>query len=192
VAVDVLRMRCVWGGIGVTGGGLSTFYFDQAGSGSPADVRAFFEAIKANIPSAVTITVPNGGDVIDTSNGALSGAWSEPSGGGITTGTFAGDYPQGVGLRVVWNTAGIYRGRRVKGSTFIVPIGAALWGLSGQLDPATQAIFQTAADTLAASGSMPVIWSRASDVAPATTGINSAVTSATVPSLVSWLRSRRT
>lgn len=189
---SILRMRAVWGGSGVTGPGLSTFYFAQSGSGFPADVRAFFEAIKANIPSNVTITVPNEGDIINDTNGELAGSWSEPSGGGITTGTFAGDYPQGVGIRVVWNTAGIYRGRRVKGSTFIVPIGGALFGTSGQLDPATQAIIQTAADTYAASGSNPVIYSRFSDVGTHTDGENNAVTSATVPSLVSWLRSRRT
>lgn len=188
----ILRMRVAWGGAGVTGPGLSTFYFDQAGSGFPADVRAFFEAIKANIPSNVTITVPNDGDIIEDTTGALTGAWSEPSGGGITTGTFSGDYPQGVGTRVVWNTAGIYRGRRVKGSTFIVPIGGALFGTSGFLDPATQSIIQGAADTFVASGSQPLVWSRPSDVAPATSGESNAVSSATVPAAVSWLRSRRT
>lgn len=188
----ILRMRCEWGGSGVTGPGLTTFYFDQAGSGFPADVRTFFEAIKANIPSNTTITVPNGGDIIEDTTGVLSGSWSEPSGGGITTGTFAGDYAQGVGVRIVWSTGGIYRGRRVKGSTFIVPIGSALFGASGQLDPATQAIFAAAASAFVTSGSQPLIYSRASDVAPATAGESNAVTAATVPSTVSWLRSRRT
>ena len=81
----ILRMRCEWGGSGVTGPGLTTFYFDQAGSGFPADVRTFFEAIKANIPSNTTITVPNGGDIIEDTTGVLSGSWSEPS--GVTTST---------------------------------------------------------------------------------------------------------
>lgn len=189
---SILRMRCVWGGTGVTGGGLSTFYFDQAGSGFPADVRTFFEAIKANIPANVTVTVPNEGDIITDTDGVLAGSWSEPSGGGITTGTFTGDYPQGVGIRIVWTTGGIYRGRRVKGSTFIVPIGGALFGTNGQLDPATQAIFASAATAFVGSGSMPLIYSRASDKAPATQGESNLITSAVVPSTVSWLRSRRT
>lgn len=189
---SILRMRAVWGGSGVTGPGVSTFYFAQSGSGFPAAVRTFFEAVKANIPSSVTITVPNDGDIINDTNGELAGSWSEPSGGGITTGTFSGDYSQGVGIRCVWTTAGIYRGRRVKGSTFIVPIGGALFGTNGQLDPATQAIFQTAASNLVASTADLVVYSRFSDVDTHTDGESNLVTSATVPSLVSWLRSRRT
>lgn len=189
---NMLRMRCEWAGTGVTGGGLSTFYWASTMSGGPADVRAFFEAIKANIPSAVTITVPNEGDILEATTGDLIGAWSEPSGGGVTTGTFSGDYAQGVGVRVKWNTAGIYRGRRVKGSTFIVPIGAALFGTNGLLDPATQSIFQTAASNLITASPDLVVYSRKSDVAPATDGEINTITSATVPSAVSWLRSRRT
>lgn len=188
----ILRMRCEWGGSGVTGPGLSTFYFAQSGSGFPAAVRTFFEAVKANIPSSVTITVPNDGDIIEDTDGSLAGAWSEPSGGGITTGTFAGDYAQGVGIRCVWRTAGIYRGRRVRGSTFIVPIGSALYGTNGLLDPATQTIFQSAASALASSGANLGVYSRFSDVGTHTDGEFNDVTSASVPSNVSWLRSRRT
>ena len=188
----ILRLRALWAGGGVTGGGLSTFYFQQGAIGMPADVRAFFEAIKANIPAAVTVTVPNDGDIINDATGELSGSWSEPSGGGITTGTFTGDYAQGVGVRVKWLTGGIYRGRRVRGSTFLVPIGGALCGTNGQLDPATQVILQAAAVQLVADQPTMVIFSRPSDVAPATTGESNVVTGASVPSSVSWLRSRRT
>lgn len=186
------RLRVEWSGSGVTGPGLTTFYFDGAAVAFSDSVETFFNAIKANIPSDVIITVPSNGDIIEETSGDLIGVWSEPGTGGTITGTFAGDYAQGVGVRVVWQTSGIYRGRRVKGSTFLVPIGGALFGTNGLLDPATQAIFAAAAAALVTAEPTLAIYSRKSDVTPATDGQRNVVVGSTVPSQVSWLRSRRT
>lgn len=189
---DILRLRVSMSGSGVTGPGLATFYFGAAATSQSDDVHAFYDAIKGNIPSNVTFFVPAGGDIITQETGVLSGTWNEPGTGGSVAGTFAGDYVQGVGVRVVWRTTGIYRGRRVKGSTFLVPIGGALFGTTGLLDPATQAILVGAANTLVAAQPTMRIWSRPNDTAPATAGISSSIDSAEVPFSPSWLRSRRT
>lgn len=189
---NLWRLRAAWSGAGVVGPGLSTFYFTSSMIGGSDDVQAFFQAIKANIPSSVTIVVPADGDIIEDTTGELIGTWSEPGTGGTTVGTFAGDFARGVGARVRWTTAGVYRGRRVKGTTFLVPIGSALFGLDGLLDPATQTALQTAASALVTAQPELRIWSRPVSGVGATPGESNAITSAAVPNTVTWLRSRRT
>lgn len=189
---NIWRLRAEWSGSGVVGPGVTSIYTTPAAVGQADDLETFFNAIKANIPSSVTITIPSNGDILEDTTGELIGTWSEPGTGGVVVGTFAGDFARGVGAKVNWLTDGIYRGRRVKGRTFIVPIGAGLFGLDGLLDPATQTALQTAASAFHTAVPEQVIWSRPNDTAPATAGKSSAVIAAQVPNTVTWLRSRRT
>lgn len=174
----------------VVGPGLATFYSTtSSGSGFPGAVKAFYDAIKAALPPDLTVTVPSTGDSIDSLTGDLVGAWSG-TGGGSVVGTGSGQYALGVGLRIRWDTAGIVAGRRVRGSTFIVPVMSSTFTGSGALDDTVRGTFATAAGTLAASVPAALtIWSR-----PTATraGAISQVTSASVPDKVAWLRSRRT
>lgn len=184
------RHRVVWSGSGVVGGGLTTFYVKPDSTvGEADDIAAFFDALKSAITTAVTITVPSSGDILEDTTGVLVGTWSDPGTGGVITGTSAENFVMGAGARVRWNTSGIHAGRRVKGTTFIAPIQISSYSGTSALSAPFQAAFQTAADALVAAVPELAIWSRPK---PGLSGESNLVESATVPDAVSWLRSRRT
>lgn len=186
---DLARVRVNWTGAPVTGGGVSTFYVNQAATGFVADIRAFFEAIKNTIATGITITVEPSGDLIDVATGALSGSWSD-TGAAAVVASAAGPVVGGTGVRVRWATNGIRAGRRVRGSTFIAPMGASVFDSDGTPSAALITQFETAADALrTALGADFQIYSRPS---PSLVGQASTVIGSDVPNAASWLRSRRT
>lgn len=185
---DMKRVRCTWSGSGVVGPGVSTFYFASTATGFPADLQTFWQAVKVVLPTSVTITVPNTGDTVDVATGALSGVWTD-AGGSTTTGTNAGVFAGGVGMRVKWHTAGIVNGRRMTGSTFICPIAAGSFDSDGTPLGTTVTALQNAANAfVTATTPDQVIYHRPT---LGVGGISNPVLSATVPDAVSWLRSRR-
>jgi|SRR5215831_11865595 len=196
---QIARMRCAWVGGGVVGPGLSTFYSTTTTTGFPAAIRAFFEAVKSQLHTGTTITVPNSGDLITVETGELAGTWSESSGGGVTTTSGAGMFVQGVGARVAWTTDGINAGRRVRGSTFLVPMDGDTYDTTGLFLSGAVAILQAAADGLAGSGVDLQIYSPPKTHRDALgnrvidrDGQTQNLLSGNVPQSISWLRSRRT
>lgn len=187
---DLKRLRVVWGGAGVTGPGVSTFYSSAVGVvGMADDVETFFSSNAAIFPDDVTITIPSGGDLIESTTGDLSGSWNDPGTGGTVTGTSAASFAAGVGIQVRWRTDGIVAGRRVVGSTFLVPVFGGLFATDGTVNNADVTTILGRATTLITSMDGMVIWSRP---APGRVGSISEVQSASVPDRVSWLRTRRT
>jgi len=182
------RVRVEWSGTPVVGPGISTFYFDQGASGWVTALSAFFTSARAFVPTGALMTVPSSGDLIEDATGELQGAWSE----GATTpiaGNGNGFWPMGVGARVQWDTAGIRNGRRVKGSTYIVPIVSSSFEGAGNLSAGTVSGLGNAANLLVSTmGSAMKIWSRPS---PGLPGASHAVIDGSCPDKVSWLRSRR-
>lgn len=173
----------------MTGPGVSTFYFDEAASGFVADVVGLFDALKAYIPAGTTITVDNVGDLIDVDTGELSGQWTDAAAGPVVT-SGAGAYSQGVGLRLTWLTSGIRNGRRVRGSTFIVPVIGGAYDATGTPNTTAMTTFSNAASAyMTAIGTTGRIYSRP---LPGLVGQASTITSGSVPDAVSWLRTRRT
>lgn len=183
------RLRVEWSGAGITGPGLSTFYFDPADVGASDVIFDFFNSAPLLFPNSVSIFVPSGGDIIEELDGTLAGTWNDPGTGGTVAGTNSGDFFAGVGMRVKWPTDGIFAGRRVVGSTFLVPIAAAISDTTGTIDSATVTAVQTSADVVASSSVDFKIWSRPSGVL---TGESNSIVEAQVPDRTSWLRSRRT
>ena len=188
---DLYRLRVTWGGAPVVGEGLSTFYFSNVDSSVPAAVAGFFNDIKNQIPGGVSWQVPNSGDVLNDANGVITGSWVAGTSSTVTS-VVSATWVQGVGARVVWSTDGIVAGRRVKGSTFIVPILTEKFTSGGAIDDSMVSQFDLAAEDMldALTGTLNmVVWSR-----PTTsrTGSSHVVGGAHVPDKVSWLRSRRT
>jgi hypothetical protein len=186
----IQRLRCEWAGSAVEGPGLTTFYAEADGTlAIQVGAAGFFEAIEQLIPSGTTITIPAGGDVLDEATGELTGAWGGGAPTTITTsgsGTFAG----GVGARVVWQTNAVRAGRRVRGSTFVVPLIGSAYDPQGTPGPETLTALQTAiADFMVQVPDQAVVWSRPRDGVP---GVASVITGGTAPDRISWLRSRRT
>lgn len=182
------RLRAVWSGAGVVGPGVSTFYSLDTAVGFPAAVRAAFEAWKSLFPPAVTITVPNNGDVIDAATGELTGVWTEGSAPAPVVGTGTGVYARGVGAQVRWRTPGIVGGRRVVGSTFLVPMVTLGFDTDGTLGAGAITTIQTGAAAYLAGTPGALIWSRPTS---SRAGATSLISSYTVPDRPSWIVSRR-
>lgn len=183
------RLRATWSGPPVVGGGVSTFYALDTSPGFPAAVRALLNAAAGSIQAGVTITIPNNGDVIDASTGALTGAWTDGAAPAPIVCTDAGTYAAGVGAQWRWRTSGIVAGRRVTGSTFLVPLGANTYDGDGNIGSVQLTAFNAAAAAYITAAPYAVIWSRPR---PGRAGSSHLITSGSMPDRVSWLRSRRT
>lgn len=181
------RLRVTWSGLGGLPG-LSTFYLRSAETDVSA-VKAFFTSIKDNFPSALSWDIPAAGDVIDETTGALTGGWTGTGGGTVVATGGSGTFAAGVGARVVWATGTVVGGRRVRGSTFLVPLLGACYSASGDLAASQRGVLQSAAAALVTTD-LTVVWHRP---APGTsTGSIADITGSSVPTSVSTLRSRRT
>lgn len=180
------RLRVTWNGLGGLPG-LTTFYLRSAVT-DVSDVKTFFTAIKDNFPSALSWDIPNGGDTIDETTGALTGGWTGTNGGTVAATGGGGAFASGVGARVVWGTGTVVNGRRVRGGTFLVPLLAACYSTSGDLAAIQRGSLQSAANALVTSDTT-VIWHRPPKGGSSGQLID--ITSANVPSRVSTLRSRR-
>lgn len=182
------RIRCTWTGTGVIGPAVTTFYGDLATALALSDLVTFFNGCAAFIPIGTTVTVPSSGDRIDDATGDLAGVWAD-AGGGAVVGSGSGSFALGVGARIVWNTAGTFGGRRVRGSSFIVPLVTAAYDGPGALTATAVTQLQNSASALVTAAAPGLlVWSRPKLTVP---GESNAVTSATTPDRVSWLRSRR-
>lgn len=185
----IQRIRCEWSGTAVEGPGLTTFYSTGFAVGAlPAAASAFFTPLLGRIPSGTTISVPDGGDLIDETNGALIGTWGS-SGSTSHNTSGPGSFAAGVGARVVWETDTIRGGRRVRGSTFAVPLTVDSYESNGTLTTALVSDLNSAVSgfmtALAGEGR---VWSRPR---PALVGAQVPIARGVVPDKVSWLRSRR-
>jgi hypothetical protein len=176
----------------VVGPGLTTFYESpESGVGGADAIEAFFDGIKGAVPDGVQWSIPSSGDLLVAETGELTGAWSDPGTGGVVSSSGGAPFVNGTGARVVWNTAGVFGGRRVRGSTFIVPLVTGAFEGAGNLNSGNIALLQTKADALIADLDNMAIWSRPNNLA-SDNGEANQVTSATIPDKVSWLRGRRT
>lgn len=186
---NLARVRTTWSGSPVVGTGVTTFYFDEAHSGFVADVAAFFVSLAARVPQVVTFTTLNTGDIIDEATGALVGTWTD----GVTStanSSGSGSFAAGVGVRGRWSTNGIRNGRRVRGSTFVVPLVGSAYQSDGTIDGTVWTGISNSFGALYTAGAgFQYVWSR--PVAGAG-GEAHLVIGSDVPDKVSWLRSRRT
>lgn len=188
---NISRIRCAISGAAVVGPGVSTFYVrDSIQVLDSADFTAFWDACKAFFPTSWTVTIPGSGDTINDATGELTGTWGS-TGGAQVTGTSTDQFVLGVGCRIRWSTNGIFQGRRVRGSTFMVPLPATKYAGAGAIGSDVITAFNSAASGLiAATSNALVIWSRPTTPG-GSNGTSNVVTSGTTPDAVSWLRSRR-
>lgn len=190
----VIEYRANWegpvGGPGVTvwHGRTSVSGQDQAASEALAGkMHAFFDAIKALIPTGYTISFPGEAIELNTTTGALEDVYTFTAPADVVC-SGSGDWAAPSGARVEWRTGAIVSGRRLRGRTFIVPIAAGAYDSEGTIDSGTVTLLQGAADdalddSLFSDVDLSV-WSR-------THGIQADITSASIPDEVTVLRSRR-
>lgn len=195
---SISRMR-----IGLTGfsgaPGVMTFYCLNPGT-SLSVLVAFANDIKAEMPPTVTLSVEGHGDVINDTDGVLTGSWtaSEPdSVVGIATGVYAAP----AGASIAWLTETILDGRRIKGRTYVVPMATGQYQSDGSLDSTQLGNLRTQAAALVTDGAGDfVVWHRpraaraAVGSRPAVTaraGGHAVITGSSVADKVAVLRSRR-
>lgn len=186
----IARTRVTWSGSQVTGPGISTFFLaNSTTAGWPAALVTFFTALRSFVPTGITWTVPGVADIIEDTTGVLVTANSPGGGGTVTSNGGAVDFKPGVGLRMRWLTGGVVAGRRVTGTTFLCPTTSQEIP-NGVVQASTvTAVNNAMVAYIGAAGLDPAVWSRP---APGRSGSTHVITASSVPSTLTWLRSRRT
>ena len=186
---NLARVRVTLSGPAVIGPSVSTFYFEESGSGWTSSLTNFYDNQKNRHPTTLSFQIPNSGDLIDDATGELTGTWTDGTTGNVS-GTGASLFALGTGYRIKWFTGGFHNGRRVVGSTYMVPMDLGMLDANGNLGSVQMTQANAAAAALIAASSHELrIWSR--PVAGAG-GASHPVVSGNVPDAISWLRTRRT
>jgi len=187
VAID--RVKVELSGSAVTGPGVSIFYTTGGGPVLANALQTLYNSLKNVMPVGLQINVQNGGETYESTTGAPLGVWSGGAVSGLL-GAASGGYAQGVGARIVWSTGGVTNNRRVRGSTYIVPLSATYYSSDGTIDNTWRTgAGKTAVDAFRTTmGGDLVIWTRPKGGAGG--GLNS-TTAGNIDDRVSWLRSRR-
>jgi len=185
---DVSRVEVEWSGNGVIGPALSVFHTIGLGGDLATELRAAYFAIRDAIPTSVTVTVKGTGEVYDSATGAFAGTWSMTTAPAVVTGNNTGNFASGAGGRWVWVTNGVTNNRRVRGSTFLVPLGNNAYNSSGGIAITSTGTSAATALVAAATGEF-VIWTRPVGGAG---GKVSEVISGYIDTKPTSLRSRRT
>ena len=176
----VHRVQVEWSGF-PGAPGLSTFYVTDGPTGV-GPISSFFTAIRNYLPVDVHINVPASGDVLDPITGLITGVWA----GGTPTPTVGNDaagYNAAGGAMIKWSTAGIVRGHRVRGRTFIVPLGGDLYQTDGTLDNGVAAgLVLDATNLVTALSTNLFVWSRPRKATPQWTDVRGRVHAAKLAS----------
>lgn len=176
------QVRVAWSG-GPGGPGISTFYGDDTDEPIQAYVASLFEGIALKVPSSITFTVPNSGNLIDVATGQPVGTWSSGTTRTIPA-TATGVYAAPVGGLIRWETADFHNGRRVVGKTFVVPLFGGAFDAAGTLTSTVVADLHTASSALVDGATGLRVYSHKFHAA-------SSVVTSSVPDEAVVLRSRR-
>lgn len=188
--VDVSRVRMVFSGNAVVGSSVGTLYTLGTPLGLMTAATTMLNGIKGNLPVSLTIGFQGSGEVIDVATGKATSSWAATPPTAVV-GTDVGSFTQGVGYRLVWSTGTFSHGRRIKGSTYLVPVGHGGFNVAGLPNATVVSGWQTFVNSFvtAMAGNL-VIVTRPSAKYPV--GGHAVVTSGQVSPKVSWLTSRRT
>lgn len=163
-------------GIDAVNGALRTFYASQA----------------ARLPDNISISMPTEVIEIDNATGEMV-ATAALANQSVVTGTSTAGWGAGLGARIVWGTSTVRFGRRVRGSTFLVPLANTSFDTNGRVADATRTAIVTAADNLRTTlGTLSkdlVVYSRPTVKHPV--GTVSSITSTTVSAVPGTLRGRK-
>jgi hypothetical protein len=112
----------------------------------------------------------------------------------VVAGLDSGVYSMASGVKMQWNTGVIINGRRVRGSTYIVPAGASAFANTGTVAAGARTTLQTAGNTLISSAETDLnpfgVWSRPENTT-SNDGVFSAIAGAEAVEKGAVLRGRR-
>jgi len=185
----ISRVQAVFSGSAVVGPAASAVFT----TGQVENLRNpwidFWEVCAGVMPPSLTITIPATGETYDDATGELQEIWAAGTTAVIPGSASQPHFARGVGGRVVWNTQGLTNNRKVKGSTFIIPIAGSFYDTDGTLNAGTVSGIAAAAQAfVVATVTDFVVWTRPVNGAG---GKSSGVVSSAFPDKISTLRSRR-
>lgn len=158
-------------------------------------VHDFWEDLIAYLPNEISLTIDPVVDLYDETTAELVASEVAPVAPGVVTGINTSAYAMASGLKINWNTGVIRFGRRVKGSTFIVPAGSSVYTNTGTVDSVVATAFNTAANllrtTLIGDSLKLVVWSRPKELPVARPGAISDIISGATSPKGAILRGRR-
>lgn len=157
-------------------------------------LNVFVDAMALKMPGTVTLKVDNVGDELDALSGDITGTWTFPE-LGAHPGQQTGTYSAPSGLAINWITTTFIGGSRLRGRTFVVPLGGTSYESDGSIGAQVLLDLRAAATMfIADAGSTFVIYSRprvAPDPKAPRAGAFSAVVTARIADKAAILRSRR-
>lgn len=188
--MHLFRVPVAWSGGNVVGTAVNVLHFDGSNQSAPpvGGVQSAYDFLAQILNIGTAVAVPNSGDIIEDTTGALVGTWTG-TGGHQTLGTARGVVAGGVGACVTWKTTTIAGAHRLQGRTFIVPLDSACYDNTGLLNSTAQSVLNGFGSQLRAAGPF-AIWHRPTTKG-ATNGSSGPVTSHRLSSKVAVLHSRR-
>src|ERR1044071_8201166 len=142
------RVRCHWTGF-PGAPGVNTLFFDDAPADPAPALHTFFDSIKTLLPTSVTVSIDNTGDLINEATGILSGTWSGTAGASVT-GTVSALYAGASGACVDLVTSTVIGKRRLQGRMFLVPLCTDAYQSDGTIATSALGTLQAAANALLA------------------------------------------
>lgn len=192
--MTIARVTLQWTGFSGAPG-YTNFYFNSFGEGDQVDLEvdrvfAFADGIRPTLPSVARLEVSPEVAFLDEATGDLLSYATATTPPEAVVGAVAGAYSAPTGASITWNTPAIAKGRRLRGRTFVVPLGGTMYDLNGTLSSQAVNFLTNAATALIGDGTGPqaVIWSRPVNGAGGSIGTIDAFR---VPDRAAVLRSRR-
>jgi hypothetical protein len=160
--------------------GISRFAFERADHAdvTRADVDSMataiddlFGPVMGWFPIDVSYTIDSIVEYYDGVLGTLLGEVAATSAHVLHAGGADGAYGNGIGALLKWNTGGLFDGHRIRGRTYMVPLGSVAFQTDGVLKPDCVSSWLTGAAAylaaMATAGLSPLVWGHPRDV-PAT------------------------
>lgn len=207
MAVDVAVVKTHWNG--TSGGpGITQMAFqsqtdphswDAAAAQTAVNaVRTFWNAMVAQLPNNISLTVDPVVDVFNIIDAGLVGTYTAATPPAVVIGTDVSAFNMAAGIKITLKTAGILRRRRVHGGIFVVPTAGAAFDSDGVVTATANTALLNAANTLRSTMTTAnaglCVWSKprpATSTHPAYDGAANDVTGFTINSHGAMLRGRR-
>lgn len=188
---EVGKVQVVWTGfVGAPAYSSHYFYGDPLSTSTAQDyvsaVSTFWNSIVGGMPSTAHFSVTPDVQILDEASGHLVRVETTTPPTQTATGN-NGPYAAGVGCSVIWNTAIVHRGKRLRGRSFIIPLSGGSYDGNGNILDTLVTAYRTAAGILAAQAGFGVYGRPVSGAG----GVWSQATGGTMKDQVSWLTTRR-
>lgn len=161
---NLIRHTVVWTGApGLPG--YSQFYQESTGEIAAQaqqghdDIGVFFGGLESLIPEEVTVTPDPVYQVVDIATGALVGEGSVGTPGPAVAGLMVGGWNAQMGILVEWLTGDFIGRGRVRGRTYLVPLGE-LSQADGTVPEATLTTVRAWAAFIISGGHGFAVWHR--------------------------------